>query len=262
VASRVGGVVSATTATLPQTVNNSTWHQITTWFSTGSSWTGSQGALHLLVQHLWISGVSLGLACVIGIPLSIALARWERGGVFVTSLANATRAIPIVGVMVLLAVGPLGLGTRSAIIPLVIFAIPPLLTNTFTGIRNVDRELTQAAYGMGMTRGQVSRRVELPLAIPLIATGVRLAAVQVWATATIAAIIGSGGLGQLVTVGYATQNYGEVYGGVVVVIVTALILDATLAQVQSVVRRKYGDNDSGLEIERATAEAVPVLAAH
>jgi osmoprotectant transport system permease protein len=227
------------TANLAQ-VDNSTWHQITTWFSTGSSWTGSGGALHLLVQHVWISGASLALACAIGIPLSVALARWRKGGLVVTSLANAARAIPIVGVLILLAVGPLGVGTNAAIVALVIFAIPPVLTNTFTGIRGVDGEVTQAATGMGMTRLQVSRRVEIPLAIPLIATGVRLAAAQIWATATIAAIVGSGGLGQLVTTGYATQNFGEVYGGVAIVIVTALLLDAILARTQSVLRRRFG----------------------
>jgi osmoprotectant transport system permease protein len=104
-----------------------------------------------------------------------------------------------------------------------------------------------------MTRGQVSRRVELPLAVPLIATGVRLAAAQVWATATIAAIIGSGGLGQLVTVGYATQNYGEVYGGVVVVVVTALLLDAILARGQGVLRRRFGDSSTRSDVDAALA---------
>jgi osmoprotectant transport system permease protein len=122
----------------------------------------------------------------------------------------------------------------------VIFAVPPVLTNAFTGIREVDSEVTRAATGMGMTRFQLSRRVELPLALPLIAAGVRLAAVQVWATATIAAIVGSGGLGHLVTTGYATGDYGEVYGGVLVIIVTALLIDGGLGVVQKVLRRKYG----------------------
>jgi osmoprotectant transport system permease protein len=92
-----------------------------------------------------------------------------------------------------------------------------------------------------MTNGQLTRRVRLPLAIPLIATGIRLAAVQVWATATIAAIVGSGGLGQLVTTGYATNDYGEVYGGSLVIVVTALILDYGLARVQRSVRTRFGD---------------------
>jgi osmoprotectant transport system permease protein len=239
------GVTPAMLAMLPteQSSNNSLWHQISTWFTTRSSWTGNDittGALPALQRHLWIASVSLLIACVIAIPVAILLARWRRGGSVVTSLANAARSIPIVGVMLLLAVGTIGIGVQAAIIALVIFAIPPVLTNTFTGIRDVDSEVTQAARGMGMSRLQVSRRVEVPLALPLIATGVRLAAVQVWATATIAAIIGSGGLGQLITEGYARANYGEVYGGTFVVVVTAVALDLLLGRGESVLRGRFG----------------------
>ncbi|HWC36097.1 MAG TPA: ABC transporter permease [Mycobacteriales bacterium] len=224
-------------------VNNSTWHQITTWFTSRSSWFGSDGSagvFRLLYQHVWISALSLAITCAIGIPLATLLARWRRGGLVVTSIANSARSIPVVGVMLLLAVGPIGIGTEPAVIALVIFALPPIVTNTYTGIREVDAETTRAAVGMGMTRMQVLRQVELPLAIPLIATGIRLAAVQLWATATIAAIVGSGGLGQLITVGYATQYYGEVYGGVMIIAVTAIGLDASLQGLQSLVRRRYG----------------------
>jgi len=222
---------------------NSTWHQITTWFSSKSSWfgaDGSAGVFRLLYQHVGIAGMSLAITCAIGIPLATVLARWRRGGLVVTSIANAARSVPVVGVMLLLAVGPIGIGKEPAVIALVIFALPPIVTNTYTGICDVDAETTRAAVGMGMTRLQVLWRVELPLAIPLIATGVRLAAVQLWATATIAAIVGSGGLGQLITVGYATQYYGEVYGGVVIIAVTAIGLDVALQRLQSLVRRRYG----------------------
>jgi osmoprotectant transport system permease protein len=230
-------------AVLPGQVDNSTWHQLTTWFTSRSSWFGSDGSagvFHLLFQHIWISALSLGITCAIGIPLATLLARWRGGGLIVTSIANAARSVPIVGVMLLLAIGPIGIGTEPAVIALVIFALPPIVTNTYTGIRNVDADTTRAAVGMGMTRFQVLTRVELPLSIPLVATGVRLAAVQIWATATIAAIIGSGGLGQLITVGYATQYYGEVYGGVVVIALTAVLLDAALQRLQTVVRRRFG----------------------
>jgi osmoprotectant transport system permease protein len=230
-------------AVLPEQVNNSTWHQLTTWFTSRSSWFGSDGSagvFHLLFQHVWISALSLGITCAIGIPLATLLARWRGGGLIVTSIANAARSVPIVGVMLLLAIGPIGIGSEPAVIALVIFALPPIVTNTYTGIRNVDGDTTRAAVGMGMTRFQVLTRVELPLSIPLVATGVRLAAVQIWATATIAAIIGSGGLGQLITVGYATQYYGEVYGGVVVIALTAVLLDAALQRLQTVVRRRFG----------------------
>ena len=232
-----------TAVLVPTRVEGSTWHQLTTWFSSKSSWfgaDGSAGVFHLLLQHVWISAISLAITIGIGIPLATTLTRWRVGGVVATSIANAARSVPIVGVMLLLAIGPIGIGTEPAVIALVIFALPPIVTNTFTGIREVDTETTRAAVGMGMTRFQVLRRVELPLAIPLIATGIRLAAAQVWATATIAAIIGSGGLGQLVTVGYATQYYGEVYGGVLIIAVTAVGLDMSLARVQRGVRRRYG----------------------
>jgi osmoprotectant transport system permease protein len=222
---------------------NDTWHQLATWFSSKSSWfgaDGSAGVFRLLSQHIWIAGLSLAITCAIGVPLATLLARWRRGGLVVTSIANAARSVPVVGVMLLLAVGPIGIGTEPAVIALVIFALPPIVTNTYTGITDVDQETARAAVGMGMTRLQVLWRVELPLAIPLIATGVRLAAVQLWATATIAAIIGSGGLGQLITVGYATQYYGEVYGGVILIAVTAIGLDAAMQRLQTVVRRRYG----------------------
>jgi len=148
--------------------------------------------------------------------------------------------VPILGVLILLASGSLGVGRRTAVVALVIFAIPPMLTNSYTGIRTVSPDARAAAIGMGMSRGQLVRRVELPLAIPLIATGVRLAGVQVWATATLAAIVGSGGLGQFVVEGYSVGDYGEVYGGVVVVVVTALLLDAVLGAIENTLRRRYG----------------------
>jgi osmoprotectant transport system permease protein len=228
---------------IPADVNNSTWHQITTWFSSKASWFGADGQVgvfHLLLQHVWISLISLAITCAIGIPLAAALTRWRGGGLVVTSVANAARSIPIVGVMLFLVVGPVSDGRQAAIIALVIFAIPPILTNTYTGIREVDSETTRAATGMGMTRLQVMRSVELPLAIPLIATGVRLAAVQIWATATIAALIGSGGLGELVTNGYSLQDYGQVYGGVVVIAVTAITLDGFMRWAEGSVRGRFG----------------------
>jgi osmoprotectant transport system permease protein len=238
-----GGRDVTALASLPADVNNSTWHQFTTWLTSKSSWFGADGnagVFHLLVQHIWISVLSLVVTCAIAIPAAAALTRWRGGGLVVTSLANAARSIPIVGVMLLLAIGPIGVGTEAAVIALVIFAIPPILTNTYTGIREVDADTTRAATGMGMTRLQVMRTVELPLAIPLIATGVRLAAVQIWATATIAALIGSGGLGNLVTNGYGIQYYGEVYGGVVVIAATAIGVDGLMRRAESAVRHRYG----------------------
>jgi osmoprotectant transport system permease protein len=224
---------------LPQRVSQA--HEFVTWFTTRSSWTGTGGVVQRLGQHLWISAIALSIAVAIGLGLSVLLARFRRGGLVVTIVGNAARSIPIVGILVILALGPLGVGSKSAILALIIFAIPPVLTNAFTGIQTVEPDVIAAAVGLGMSNRQLTRRVRLPLAIPLIATGIRLAAVQVWATATIAAIVGSGGLGQLVTTGYGSQNYGEVYGGTVVIIVTALAVDYGLSRAQRAVRVRFGD---------------------
>ncbi len=222
--------------------NVGTWHQIEVWFSTGSNFTGADGVIGRLGQHASIWAEVMVIGAAVAIPLGVVLAQPRRGGVVVTSIANAARAVPILGILILLAAGALGVGRTTAVVALVIFAIPPMLTNTYTGIRGVSPDARAAAVGMGMTRLQLIRRVELPLAIPLIAAGVRLAAVQVWATATLAAIIGSGGLGQFVVDGYSVGDYGEVYGGVVIVVVTALIIDSTLGWLERVLGRRYGDS--------------------
>jgi len=138
-------------------------------------------------------------------------------------------------VLTLLTLSPIGVGNRATVIALVLFALPPLVTNSYVGIREVDREVRDAAQGMGMSGMQVFRRVELPLAMPLVMAGVRIATVQVVATATIAALVGAGGLGRLVTDGLSSQNEGELLTGAVVVAVLALVVEAGLALLQRVV---------------------------
>jgi osmoprotectant transport system permease protein len=142
----------------------------------------------------------------------------------------------------LFAVGPLGVTRRSAIAALVIFAIPPILTNAYTGVREVDRDARDAALGMGMNARQVLWRVEIPLALPLIATGFRLAAVQVWATATLAALIGAGGFGRYIVDGFSIQDYGQVYGGVIYVALTSILLEGGLALVERWLRQRLGQS--------------------
>jgi osmoprotectant transport system permease protein len=215
-------------------------HQIGAWFTTWSNFTGSDGAFVRLGQHVEISLESVAIAAAIAVPVGVALARARRGGLIVTTLANGARAIPILGVLILLAVGPFGVGTTAAVVALVIFAIPPMLTNTYTGVRQVDADVRDAAVGMGLTTWQIMLRVELPLAVPLIATGVRLATVQVWATATLSALVGSGGLGELIVTGFGIADYGQLYGGVILVAASAIAIDALLAGSERRIRRRYG----------------------
>jgi osmoprotectant transport system permease protein len=214
--------------------------QVWSWLTDPANYHGSDGVPHRFVQHAGLSAAALLITAALALPLGVVLGHSRRGGAFVTSVANAARAVPILGILIVFAVGPLGVGRRSAIAALVIFAIPPILTNAYTGVREVDADVREAAVGMGLRARQVLWRVEIPLALPLIAAGFRLAAVQVWATATLAAIVGSGGLGQFVVVGYSIQDYGQVYGGVVYIALTSVLLEMALAAVERRLRARLG----------------------
>lgn len=229
--------------------------EIFRFFANPATYSGNDGLPARLEAHVAICVVTLAIASGVALPLGVVLGRARRGGVLVTSLANAARAVPVLGVLILFAVGPLGVGTSSAVASLVIFALPPLVTNAYTGVREVDPEIRTAATAMGMSGRQRLWRVELPVALPLVAAGVRTATVQVWATATLAAIVGSGGLGRYIVDGYAQENYGEVYGGVIVVAVTAVLLDAALGRLQLAVRAAFGG-----ESERAAKRMSTVVA--
>src|ERR1700712_3861765 len=202
----------------------------------GSHWTGYDGILPLAVSHLKITLISVLLAAVVGLTLGIPLGHARRGGALVTSLANLTRAVPVLGLLALLATnGSLGVTATSAILALSVFAIAPILTNTWTGVSTVDRETVEAATGLGMSGRQVLLGVELPLALPLIAAGLRTALLQVFATATIASFVGASTLGNLVADGQATSSYDQVLAGAICIAVIAVALDLVLGVVQALV---------------------------
>jgi osmoprotectant transport system permease protein len=145
----------------------------------------------------------------------------RRGGFVVVTVANFGRALPTLGLVVLVFV--LTAGSAAAwLVPLAALAIPPMLVNTYEGVLGVDRELTDAARGMGMTEWQILRKVEIPVALPLILLGIRTSAIQVVATATIAAYIGLGGLGRYIIDGLARNEYNVVAGGAAVIVLLAL----------------------------------------
>ncbi|MFL6137665.1 MAG: ABC transporter permease [Frankiaceae bacterium] len=210
----------------------SSFHQVVDWLGTGANWTGRDGALRRLVEHLVLTAVSVGIAGAIAVPLGVWLGHTGRGGALAINVSNVARAVPTFAVLVLLALGPLGLGSTAVIVSLVLFALAPMLTNSFVGIDGVDRDVRESARAMGMTEWQVLRSAELPLAVPLIMTGVRIATVQVVATATIAALIGGGGLGRLVVDGFTTQDRGMLLSGAVLVAAVALVLDGLLGVAQ------------------------------
>jgi osmoprotectant transport system permease protein len=192
------------------------------------NWIRPGGIIDLLLEHLVVSAVAVLAAALVAVPLGIGLGTTGRGSGAVVVLSNVSRAVPTLALLTLFAVTPIGFGNEATAIALAVFAFPPILTNTFVGFREVDRDVREAARAMGMRRTQVIRRVELPLALPLVMTGVRTAAVQVVATATLAALVGGGGLGRIINLGFGQQDYGQIIAGALLVAALALVTELLL----------------------------------
>jgi osmoprotectant transport system permease protein len=198
------------------------------WLADPANWTGANGIVVRSLEHLQLTGLSVLLACLIALPVALWLGHLGRGGTLAINISNVGRAVPTFAVLVLLFLTPLGLSIWTTIIALVLFAIPPILTNAYVGMRAVERDSVDAARGMGMTGWQLLRKVELPLAVPLIMNGIRLAAVQVVATATIAAFVAGPGLGRIITNGFGRQDYAQMIAGAILVAVLALLVEGLM----------------------------------
>jgi osmoprotectant transport system permease protein len=201
------------------------------WLNDPLNWTRTNGVLDLLVEHLRISALAVLAALLVAVPAGALLGHTGRGGGFTVGLSNVSRAVPTLALLTLFAVTPIGFGPTATTIALAVFAVPPILTNTYVGFRGVDRDVVEAARAMGMSGRQVLLRAELPLAMPLLMTGVRTAAVQVVATATLAALVAGGGLGRIITLGFRQQDYGAVLAGALLVAALAVLTEVTLAAV-------------------------------
>jgi osmoprotectant transport system permease protein len=208
--------------------------EIIAWFADPGNWEGANGVPARAVEHLWYSAASFAIALIIAVPVGLWVGHTDRGGTVAVNLANVGRAVPSFGIIVLMFVY-FGLGFAPVLVALVAFAVPPMLTNTYTGVRDVDPEVRDSAEGMGMRGGQVLLHVEVPVAMPLIMAGVRTSAIQVVATATLAAVVGLGGFGRYIINGFAVQDYPQMVGGAVLVAVLALLVEGTLAFLQRLV---------------------------
>jgi osmoprotectant transport system permease protein len=184
-----------------------------------------------LGQHLTLSLSALAISVLVGVPLGIWIARRERAAQYVINGFGALRLVPSLAIL-FLALPYLGTGFRPALFALTVLAFPPVLINTYAGIRNVDRPVVEAAYGMGMEQGQVLRQVELPIALPALIAGIRTAAVEVVASATLAAFIGGGGLGDFITRGFAVYEPRIMLVGAIPVALLALASEGILGVVQ------------------------------
>jgi osmoprotectant transport system permease protein len=228
------------------------------WLTDPEHWLGAAGVPNRLLEHVVLSGAALAIAAAIAGPVGIYVGHTGRGVTLSANAANIGRALPSLAVIAI--VLPItaafdnqaGFKVYPTLIAMVVLAIPPILVNTQTGVREVDRDLVEAGRAMGMRPGQVIRGLELPLAAPAIVTGLRSAAVQVIATATLGAIFGGGGLGRYLVEGIAQRNVGMTFAGVILVAVLALAAEGAFAGVARFIR------SPGLaRMEQARATAAP-----
>jgi osmoprotectant transport system permease protein len=204
-------------------------------------------------DHLLLSGAGLGIALIVALPLGLWLGHLHRGSFVAINLANIGRALPSLAVIAI-GITFLGVGFANITVALVVLAVPPILTNTYVAVDGVEADAVEAARGMGMTGSQIVRSVEVPLALPLIFAGIRTAAVFVIATATIAAVAGGGGLGDII-VDQASYGLEGVVGAAICVSVLALATDAALGLLQRVL------TPAGLRSRAAALDADVVTAA-
>lgn len=201
------------------------------WLTDSSHWSGPEGFPHRIGEQLGYTALVVGIAAAIAMPLGLWVGHTGRFRGVAVGFTGALRALPTLGVLTLLVLWQ-GIGFTPAIVALVILAVPPLLAGTYAGLEAVERQTIDAARAIGMTETQILGRVEVPLAMPLIMGGLRSAALQVVATATIAAYIGLGGLGRYLFDGIAVRDYPQTVAGAIVIVALALILDGALALLQ------------------------------
>ncbi|MEV4658988.1 ABC transporter permease [Micromonospora sp. NPDC049301] len=212
--------------------------QAVQWLNDPLNWTNPGGILDRLGEHLTISAAAVALGCLVAWPLGLWLGHTGRGGGLVVLVSNATLAIPTLALLTILPLTFLGFGRTPVVVALAVFAVPPLLANAYTGVRQADLEALDAARGMGLSGGQVLRRVELPLAVPYLAAGFRTAAVQVIATTALASFVNGGGLGEIIRTGFGLSiaaGGGQILAGGVLVAGLALLAEVLLGSVERLV---------------------------
>lgn len=199
----------------------------------GGAEVGGANLLPMLAEHLQLTGASVGIAIALAVPLALWLGHIGRGELLAVSIANVGRAVPSLALIAFF-VAYVGVGFQNVTLALVLLALPPILANTYVGVRQVDRDVVDAARGMGMTGPQIVRRIELPLALPLIFGGIRTSVVNVIATAAIAPLAGVVTLGDPIIAGGVYGEEGRI-GASILVALLAVAAEALLATVQRAV---------------------------
>jgi osmoprotectant transport system permease protein len=225
------------------------------WLTNPVNWQGPNGVPTRLVEHLALSLAALVLAAAVALPAGLAIGHAHRGSGLAVGLGTIGRAIPSFALMGLIipitqSLDPEnGFKVYPTLLAMAILAIPPILVNTLTGVAEVDQDLVEAARGMGFREGELLRRIEIPLALPVILGGIRSATVQVIATTTLGAILAYGGLGRYIVDGIAIQDDGELYGGVVLVATLAVLGEGVLALLQRLAARQSGAFGKAPDVE-------------
>lgn len=206
------------------------------WFADPAHYRGSDAVQTRILEHVGMSGLAVLVGVLIALPIGLYLGHTGRLGFFAASVANIGRAIPslaAIGLAMPVAATLLGvqhgLGFWPTFIALVPLAIPPIFTNTYVAVRNVDREVIETARGMGLGEAGILRRIELPLALSLILAGIRTASTNVVATATLGAIVAAGGLGRYIVDGLALQEYDRLFAGALLVALLAIVVEVVFS---------------------------------
>ncbi len=205
--------------------------KVVTWLTDPANWHGSDGIPTRLLEHVELSAEAVAIGALIALPIGIVLGHYGRFGNVAINISNVARAVPSFAILAI-AFQFLGLGNTPIILALTALAIPPMLTNSYVALSEVDPDIKEAARGMGYRELARLFRIELPLAVPLVMAGIRTSAVQVVATATLAALIAGGGLGRFIIDGYAQQIYQEVFAGALMVALLALATELSLSWVE------------------------------
>jgi osmoprotectant transport system permease protein len=190
-------------------------------------------------EHVVLSVAAIGAVLVIAIPLGIGLAQRERLADLVLGSVNALRTVPSLALLAIM-LPVLGTGFVPSLVALTLYGLPAVLVNTLVGVRDVDREVVEAARGQGMSERQILLRIALPLAAPVIVAGIRTAAVQIVSAATLAVFIGGGGLGELISSGLGLMDMAQLTTGAILVALLAMLTEFVFAAAQFGLRRRVG----------------------
>lgn len=206
----------------------SIFQELVNFLSDPANWRGERGIWSSIWTHLGYCLLSFAIAAAIAVPVGLLIGHTRRGAFLAINIGNVGRALPTIGLLTLVALATGG-GVLPVAICLALLAVPPLLTATYTGVRQVDKDVVDAARGMGMTEREVLTKVEIPNAMPTIFSGVRSAMLQLVATATVAAFVGMGGLGRYILDGPPQQDYGKMAAGALLVALLAIVIDLVIA---------------------------------